>query len=82
MCSKSIVSPKPGRLEEVSGVRPEDGELAELGPVALEVAVVDGVEAHERREQADVGFGDGVADEVAMPLESIRQSSSAVKSRS
>lgn len=36
-----------------------------LAPVALEVAVVDGVEAHERREEAHVGLGDVVADEVA-----------------
>jgi hypothetical protein len=53
------------RLEQVAGIRPQRGELAELVAVALEVAVVDGVEAHERGEQAHVGLGDRVAHEVA-----------------
>ena len=54
-----------GRLEEVTRVAPQRRHLDELAPVALEVAVVDGVEAHERREEAHVGLGDVVADEVA-----------------
>src|SRR5689334_13427849 len=31
------------RLEEVTGIRPEHGHLAELAAIALEMAVVDGV---------------------------------------
>jgi hypothetical protein len=62
-----------GRLEQVARVGPEHGELRQLVPVALEVAVVDGVEAHQRREQAHVGLGDGVADEIALPGEAVRE---------
>ncbi len=53
------------RLVEVAGVRPQHRVLGELGAVALEVAVVDGVEADQGGEQPDVGLGDGVADQVA-----------------
>ena len=54
-----------GGLEQVAGVAPQRAELGQLLPVALEVAVVDGVEAGQRREQPDVGLGDRVAHEVA-----------------
>ena len=62
-----------GGLEEVACVGPQHGQLAELVPVALEVPVVDGVEADQRREQPDVGLGDRVADEVALVGEPVRQ---------
>src|SRR3569833_1435583 len=62
-----------GGLEEIAGVRPEHRHLGELVPVALEVPVVDGVEAGERREQPDVGLGDRVADEVAARREAFLQ---------
>ncbi len=48
--------------------------------IALEMAVVDGVEAHERREQAPVGFGEQIADQIALksqppfkPLQAAKQ---------
>ena len=55
-----------GGLEQVPGVRPQHRHLAQLLPVALEVAVVDRVEADQRGEQPHVGLGDGVADQVAL----------------
>ena len=62
-----------GRLEQVPGVGPQHRQLGQLLAVALEVAVVDGVEPGQRREQADVGLGDRVADEVALVREPLRQ---------
>ncbi len=53
------------RLEEVAGVAPEVRHLGELVAVALEVAVVDHVEAHERGEEPDVGLGDRLAHQEA-----------------
>ncbi len=47
-----------GRLEQVPRVVPQHRHLRQFAPVALEVPVVDGVEAGERREQADVGLGE------------------------
>ena len=55
-----------GRLEEVAGVRPQVRELGQLALVALEVAVVDGVEAHERGVEPHVGLGQLASDEVAL----------------
>lgn len=57
-----------GRVEQIAGVVPQHWHLTEFLPVALEVTVIDGVEAHEGGEQPDVGFGDRVADEVALVL--------------
>ncbi len=54
------------RLEEVARVRPQHRHLAELLAVALEVAVVHGVEAHQGDEEAHVGLGDGVAHQEAL----------------
>ena len=48
-----------GRSPTASGIS------VSLLPVALEVPVVDGVEARQRREQPDVGLGDRVAHQVA-----------------
>ncbi len=62
-----------GRLEQISCVGPQDRHLGEFRTVALEVAVIDGVEAHQCREQANIGLGDGVADEVSLSLEAVRQ---------
>lgn len=55
-----------GRLERIPGVTPQRGHLRELGAIALEMPVVDGVEAGQRGEQPDVGLVDGVADQVAL----------------
>jgi len=60
-------------LEKVACIRPEHGRLTELGSIALTVAVIDGIEAGEGREQPDVGLGDGVADEVTPVTEAFRQ---------
>jgi hypothetical protein len=54
-----------GCLEQVPGVGPQHRHLAQLVPVAFEVGVVDGVETNEGREEPDIGFGDGVADQEA-----------------
>jgi len=56
---------EPRGLEQVAGVRPQHRHLGELVAVALEVAVVDRVEPHQRREEADVCLGDRVAHQVA-----------------
>ena len=40
------------------------GVVGDLADIALEVTVIDGVEADEGREQAPVGLGDAVAREV------------------
>ncbi len=56
---------EPRRLEQVPRVRPQHRHLGELVPVALEVAVVDGVEPGQRGPQPDVGLGDRIADQVA-----------------
>jgi hypothetical protein len=58
---------EPRRLVEVAGVRPQDLILRQLPAVALEVAVIDGVEADQRGEQPDVRLGDRVADQIALP---------------
>ena len=55
------------RLEQVARVRPQHRHLGQLGPVALEVAVVDRIEAGQRGEQPDVGLGDGVAHQIPLP---------------
>ncbi|CAM2794067.1 hypothetical protein DEAB109302_00980 [Dermacoccus abyssi] len=54
-----------GRAEQVPRVRPQHRHLGELVAVALQVAVVDGVETREGREEAHVGLGDVLAHEVA-----------------
>ena len=41
--------------------------------IALEVAVIDGVEAHQRGEQPPVGLGDALADQIALPREPLLQ---------
>jgi len=56
---------EPRGLEQVAGVRPQHRHLGELVAVALEVAVVDRVEPHRRREEAHVCLGDRVAHQVA-----------------
>ena len=52
-------------LIEVLQVTPQVRVVHDAPQVALEVAVVDGVEAHERREETPVGLRDAVAAQVA-----------------
>ena len=60
------------QLVELARVRKQVRVLGEAALVALEVAVVHGVEAHQRREEAPVGLGDRVvADEVALAAEQL-----------
>ena len=59
-----VVAERRG-LEQVARVAPEVRQLGQLLPVALEVAVVDGVEPRQRGEQPDVGLGDRVAHQEA-----------------
>jgi hypothetical protein len=56
---------EPRGLEQVARVAPQRRELDQLVAVALEVAVVDGVEADQGGEQPYVGLGDVVTDQVA-----------------
>ncbi|CAM5550473.1 hypothetical protein SVIOM342S_06727 [Streptomyces violaceorubidus] len=65
--------PEPGRLEEITDVGPQHRVLRQLPAVALEVAVVDGVEADQGREQPDLRLRDRVPDQVALPLQPGRQ---------
>src|SRR3546814_5501759 len=62
-----------GHLVELAGVAPQVGVVDETLPVALEVAVVDRIEAHQRGEQAPVGFGHPVAQQVALAREALLQ---------
>jgi hypothetical protein len=65
--------PEPGCLEQVAGVGPQHRHLGQLAAVALEMALVDGVEPGQGRPQPDVGLGNGVADEVTPGLKPLRQ---------
>jgi hypothetical protein len=60
-----------GHLVELSRVPPEVREIDEPIPIALEVPVVHGVEAHERGEEAPVRLGDLIPDEVAAAPEAL-----------
>src|SRR5215213_11349703 len=53
------------RLEEVARVAPQRGQRGQRAAVALEVRVVDGVEADQRREQPYVGLRERGAHQVA-----------------
>jgi len=48
-------------LVEISQVTEQVGIVGNASKVALEMAVVDGVEPHQRGEQSDVGFGELIA---------------------
>src|SRR5215218_664501 len=61
----------PGHLVEVAQVRVQAGVVRDPPQVALEVAVVDGVEAHQRREQPPVGERLRVAHQVALAPEAL-----------
>ena len=54
-----------GHLIHVAHEPPEVRVVDDAAAVALEVAVVDGVEADQRREQANVGFGEPRARQIA-----------------
>jgi hypothetical protein len=56
---------------QVSQVAPEVRVVHDAPEVALEVAVVDGVEAHERREEAPVGLCDAIPTKVAVLSEHV-----------
>ena len=56
-------------LIELAGVAPEIGIVGEVAPVALEVVVVDRIEAHQGGEGPPVGLGDAPAGQVALPAE-------------
>ena len=64
---------EPRRLEQVPRVRPQHRQLGQLLPVALEVAVVDGVEPDQRGEQPDIRLGDRVTQEVPPVREPVRE---------
>ena len=58
-----------GHLVEIAQVIPEIRIVDDAPQVALEVAVVDRVETHQRGEQPPVGFGDLPPDEIALARE-------------
>ena len=66
MCSRLTVSRDAGQLESSRSKAPEIRIVDEASEVALEVAVIDRIEADERGEQAPVGLGDAVAEQVAL----------------
>ena len=53
-------------LVEVAEIGGKVGVVGDAIQVALEVAYVDGIKAHYRREQAPVGLRDGVARQVPL----------------
>ena len=53
-----------GRLVEIAHVAGKIQVVFDAAQVALEVAVVHGIETHERREQAPVRLGERIADEI------------------
>jgi len=55
------------KLKDVSREGPYAGEIDEPSKVALEVPVVDLVEAHQGRERPDISLGQLRADQVALP---------------
>ncbi|MNI91813.1 hypothetical protein D3C73_1495250 [compost metagenome] len=61
--------PEPGCLEQVPGITPQCRHLAELVAIALEVSVIDGVEACQGGEEPDVGLSDGVAHKIPLAAE-------------
>ncbi|MCY1223315.1 hypothetical protein D9M72_354360 [compost metagenome] len=62
-----------GRLEQITGIAPQRRHLAQFLPVALEMAVVDGIEPDQRGEQPHIGFRDGVSHEVPLAGEAFLQ---------
>jgi hypothetical protein len=67
----ATVAAMPRPLVELARVGPQVRVVHDAAAVAAEVQVVDGVEAHERGEQAPVGLGDPVAGEVAARAEQL-----------
>ncbi len=55
-----------GVLIETPRKVPDGRVIDDRAPIAFEMAVIDGIEAHERRERADVGLGQRVADEIRL----------------
>ncbi|MNR57928.1 hypothetical protein D3C85_1788010 [compost metagenome] len=53
-------------LEQVPGVAPQRRHFAEFVAVALEVAVIDGIEARQGGEEPDVGLGDRITHEIPL----------------
>jgi hypothetical protein len=52
-------------LIQFAGVAPEVGKIHHPVAVALEMQVIDAVEAQQRHEQAPIGLGDPVAHQVS-----------------
>ena len=60
-------------LEEIAKVVREIWIVLDPAQIAFEVAVIDGVEADERREQTPIGFGDASANEITLTGERLLQ---------
>lgn len=63
-----------GQRMEIAGEAPQCWIVADPADVALKVAVIDRVEADERREQPDVRLGQYHANEVSRSGKRLRQS--------
>src|ERR1700712_2430973 len=53
-------------LKEKSCVVPKRFVIGDAAQVAFEMTVIDGIETHQRGEQADIRFGERVADQEAL----------------
>src|SRR5699024_2818447 len=62
---------EPGRLVQVPGIAPEVLERRQRLAIALEMAEVHGVEAHQGGEQTHVRLGDGLAHEETRAAEPV-----------
>src|SRR5690606_8728825 len=60
-------------LIQVTRVWPQVGVIDDAPQIGLEVAVVDGIKTHQRREKTPVGLGDRVAGEVTAVSQAVVQ---------
>ncbi len=59
----------PWLLVEVFEIIPEIGVFIDVAQVALEVNIINCVEAEQCREHTPVGFGDGIATQIPLLLQ-------------
>jgi hypothetical protein len=62
---------KTGRLIQIASLGPQMRVLDQRSHIALEMAVIDGVEAHQGVEQANFALGDLIALEIALVRKTI-----------
>src|SRR5271169_3289941 len=62
---------KAGGLVKIPSVGPEVRVIDDAFQIALEVSKVHQIESHERREQTNIGLGEPVTNQKALPAESL-----------